>query len=174
LPEVHCEANTSISLLLAGLLLKLGIFGIMRFILSSFFLPLRFLSSFILSISLIGIIFASCPSFRYYDLKKMIAFSSIIHLNLSFSSMMCMNACGIIAAIISSIGHSFSSNLLSMFAGLLINKVYTRYYDSLFMLDQTMRTILPFGLLTNLGFAMTLNLVGEMFALISLFSIDSL
>ena len=70
--------------------------------------------------------------------------------------------------------NSFSSNLLSMFAGLLINKVYTRYYDSLFMLDQTMRTILPFGLLTNLGFAMTLNLVGEMFALISLFSIDSL
>ena len=174
LPEVHCEANSSISLLLAGLLLKLGIFGIMRFILSSFFLPLRFLSSFILSVSLIGIILASCSSFRYYDLKKMIAFSSIIHLNLAFCSLMCMNACGIIASIISSISHSLSSSSLFLMAGVLINKVYTRYYESFFFLDQIMRTLLLFGMLTNLGFAMTLNFVGEVFALIGLFSIDSL
>lgn len=174
LPEVHCEANSSISLLLAGLLLKLGIFGIIRFILSSFFLPLRFLSSFVLSISLIGIILASCSSFRYYDLKKMIAFSSIIHLNLAFCSLMCMNACGIIASIISSISHSLSSSSLFMYAGVLINKVYTRYYESFFFLSQIMRTLLLFVMLTNLGFAMTLNFVGEMFALIGLFSIDSL
>ena len=151
-----------------------SLFGISRFILSSFFLPLRFLSSFVLSISLIGIIMASCSSFRYYDLKKMIAFSSIIHLNLAFRSLMCMNACGIIASIISSISHSLSSSFLSMLAGVLINKVYTRYYESFFFLDQTMRTLLPFGMPTNLGFAMTLNFVGEMFALIGLFSIDSL
>lgn len=174
LPEVHCEANSSISLLLAGLLLKLGIFGIIKFILSSFFLSLRFLSSFVLSISLIGIILASCSMFRYYDLKKMIAFSSIIHLNLAFCSLMCINACSIIASIISSISHSFSSSSLFMYAGVLINKVYTRYYESFFFLSQIMRTLLLFFMLTNLGFALTLNFVGEMFALIGLFSIDSL
>ena len=84
---------------------------------------------------------------------------------------MCMNACGIIASIISSISHSLSSSSLFLMAGVLINKVYTRYYESFFFLDQIMRTLLLFIMLTNLGFAMTLNFVGEMFALIGLVSI---
>jgi NADH-quinone oxidoreductase subunit M len=174
LPEVHCEANSSISLLSAGLLLKLGIFGMMRFILFLFFMSMRFLCGIVLCILLIGIILASCSSLRYYDLKKMIAFSSIIHLNLSFLSLFCMNGCGIIASIISSVSHSLSSSFLFLFSGLFINKVYSRYYESSFFFDQIMRSLLIIGILTNLGFAMTLNFVGEIFALIGLFSIDSL
>ena len=174
MPEVHCEANSSISLILAGLLLKLGIFGIIRFILCSFFLPLKFLSSFILSILLIGIILASCSSFRYYDLKKMIAFSSIIHLNLAFCSLLCINTCGIISSIISSISHSFSTSFLFLIVGIFINKVYSRYYECFFFLDQIMRILLLFGILINLSFALSLNFVGEIFALIGLFTIDSL
>ena len=61
-----------------------------------------------------------------------------------------------------------------MYAGVPINKVYTRYYEPFLSLDQIMRTLLLSGMPTNLGFAMTLNLVGEMPALIGLFSIDSL
>ena len=83
LPEVHCEVNSSISLFLAGLLLKLGVFGFVRFILCSFFLSLGFLCSFILSFTLLGMIIVSCSCFRYFDFKKIIAFSSILHLNLS-------------------------------------------------------------------------------------------
>jgi len=105
LPEVHCEANSSISILLAGLLLKLGIFGIMRFILSSFFLPLRFLCSLVLSLLFISIILILCSSYRYFDLKKMIAFSSILHLNLSFASIVCMNGIGVLCSLLTSIAH---------------------------------------------------------------------
>jgi len=63
LPEVHCEVNSSISLFLAGLLLKLGLFGIMRFILCSFFLVLGFLCSFVISFSVMGVIIVSCSCF---------------------------------------------------------------------------------------------------------------
>ena len=172
LPEVHCEANSSISILLAGLLLKLGIFGIMRFILSSFFLPLRFLCSLILSLLLIGIILVSCSIYRYYDLKKMIAFSSILHLNLSFASIVCMNGIGVLCSLLTSIAHSFSSSGLFLFVGLLINKTYSRYWDSFFFIDPITRLLLLFFILVNLSFAVSMNFVGEMFALIGLYSID--
>jgi len=172
LPEVHCEANSSISILLAGLLLKLGIFGIMRYILSSFFLSLRFLCSLVLSLLLIGIILVSCSSYRYFDLKKMIAFSSILHLNYSFASIVCMNGIGVLCSILTSIAHSFSSSSLFLFVGCLINKTYTRYWDSFYFIDSITRVLLLFFILVNLSFAVSLNFVGEIFALIGLYSID--
>ncbi len=79
-PEVHCEANTSIPLFLAGLLLKLSIFGIIRFILCTFYSSSRFLSIILIYLILIGIIIINSPYFRYYDLKKTIALSPILHL----------------------------------------------------------------------------------------------
>jgi len=160
--------------LLAGLLLKLGVFGILRFILSSFFLVLRYLSGFILSLSLIAIILASCSSFRYFDTKKIIAFSSIIHLNLSFGSIVCMNGISVLCGILTSIAHAFCSSGLFLIAGLIINKTYSRYLDSLYFIDQFTRYLLFCFILCNLSFAMSLNFVGEIYALIGLFSIDSL
>jgi len=125
--EVHCEANSPIPSLLAGLLSKLGIFGILRSILPPSPLPLRFLSSFVPSLPLIAIILAPRSSYRYFDSKKMIAFSSILHSNLSFASIVCMNGIGVLCGILTSIAHSFSSSAPSLFAGPLINKTYSRY-----------------------------------------------
>ena len=126
-PEVHCEANPPIPLLLAGLLSKLGIFGILRSIFPPSPSPLRSLSSFVPSLPLIGLILAPRSSYRYLDSKKMIAFSSILHSNLSFASLLCMNGIGVLCGILTSIAHSFSSSALSLFAGPLINKTYSRY-----------------------------------------------
>lgn len=79
-----------------------------------------------------------------------------------------------LAIIISSLGHAFSSVFLFMYNGLLVNRVYSRYYECSFFFDQMMRSLLVIGILTNVGFAMTLNFVGEIFGLIGLFSMDSL
>ena len=87
LPEVHCESNPSISLPLAGPLPKSSIYGILRFISSSFFLSLRSLSSSVLSFTPIGIIIACRSCFRYFDLKKIIAFPPISHPNPSLISL---------------------------------------------------------------------------------------
>ena len=67
LPEVHCEVNSSVSCFLAGLLLKLGLFGILRLILSSFFLGLWLFSSFVLCQTLIGVLIVSFSCFRFFD-----------------------------------------------------------------------------------------------------------
>jgi len=174
LPEVHCEANTSISLFLAGLLLKLSIFGIIRFILCTFYLSLRFLSSILIYIILIGIIIINSSYFRYYDLKKIIALSSILHLNLTFHSMLSLNSSGIYCSIIIPLSHSLSSIALSLFMGLLINKTNTRLIDSLFFISSILRLLLSFFLLSNNSFPSSINYIGEIFALLSFISIDLL
>nr|YP_010729749.1 Nad4 [Calcarina hispida]WEF49989.1 Nad4 [Calcarina hispida] len=174
LPEVHCEANTSISLFLAGLLLKLSLFGIIRFILCTFYLSLRFLSSILIYIILIGIIIINSSYFRYYDLKKIIALSSILHLNLTFHSMLSLNSSGIYCSIIIPLSHSLSSIALSLFMGLLINKTNTRLIDSLFFISSILRLLLSFFILSNNSFPRSINYIGELFALLSFISIDIL
>ena len=67
LPEVHSESNSSISLLLAGLILKLSIYGLIRFILSTFYLSLQFLTTFLLTFTLLGVLIITCSCFRYFD-----------------------------------------------------------------------------------------------------------
>ena len=81
LPEVHCEVNTSISLFLAGLLSKLGVYGILRFIFNCIFLFIYFISCFVICFSLLGIFIVLGCSSRCFDIKKIIGFSSILHLN---------------------------------------------------------------------------------------------
>ena len=124
LPKVHCEANTLILLFLAGLLSKLSIFGIIKFILCTFYLSLRFLSSILIYIILIGIVIINSSYFRYYDLKKIIALSLILHLNLTFHAMLSLNSSGIYCAIVIPLSHSLSSIGPSLFMGLVGIEIY--------------------------------------------------
>jgi NADH:ubiquinone oxidoreductase subunit 4 (subunit M) len=174
LPEVHCEANTSISVILAGLILKLGIFGIMRYCYITFDLFFSILNSGLLTLTLIIILVIMCSFFRFVtDLKKIIAFSSVVHLNLTFSALITLNNSGILTAIITSFAHGLSSVGLFIFVGTVISRTYTRNIDSLFFLDFQSRCLLLFLLLCNLSFPATLNFYGEILSVVSLISISS-
>jgi len=173
-PEVHCEANTSISLFLAGLLSKLSIFGIIRFILCTFYSSSRFLSTSIIYIILVGIIIVSSAYFRYYDLKKTIALSSIQHLNLVSYSVISLNSSGLLCSIIIALSHSLSSIGLSLYVGIPINKTNTRLLDAVFFMSSISRLLLSFLLLASNSFPSSINYVGEIFTLISIISIDVL
>jgi len=85
-----------------------------------------------------------------------------------------MNGLSVLCGILTSIAHAMSSSGLFLFAGLLINKTYSRYLDSLFFVDQFTRYLFFSLCLANLSFALSFNFVGEIYALIGLFSIDSL
>ena len=174
LPEVHCEANISISLLLAGLLLKLSLYGIIRFILSTFFISLRYLSSLIIVLTVIGILIITCSLFRYFDLKKIIALSSIIHLNTAFISLFSLSTIGLLATIIISLSHSLSSIALFLFTGLLINKSSSRYVESINFMYIGLRTVLFLIILANLSFPGSINFISELVNIIALYSIDYL
>ena len=171
---MHTEANTSISVILAGLILKLGIFGIMRYCYVTFDLFFSVLNSGLLTLTLIIFFIVMCSFFRFAtDLKKIIAFSSIVHLNLTFAALITLNSAGILTAIITSFAHGLSSVGLFLFVGAIISRTYSRQIDSLFFLDTQTRCILLLLLLCNLSFPLTLNFIGELLSVVSLISVSS-
>jgi len=96
------------------------IFGsFFRSILASFFLASGFLSSLLLAYSLLALVIVSCTTFRFFDIKKIIAFTSILHLNFTFVSLYSLSSIGLVCAIITSIAHAFSAVSLSLFAAFL-------------------------------------------------------
>jgi len=133
---------------------------------------LRFLSSFIIVLTIIGILIITCSLFRYFDLKKIIALSSIIHLNTALISLFSLSSSGLLASIIISFSHSLSSVALFLFTGLLINKTYSRYLDSINFLYIGARAVLLLIILANLSFPGSINFISELLALIALYSID--
>lgn len=145
----------------------------MRYSYITFDLFFAIINSGLLTLTLIIILIIMCAFFRFaVDLKKIIAFSSIIHLNLTFSALITLNNSGILTAIITSFSHGLSSVGLFLFIGSVIGRTYSRNIDSLFFLDFQSRTILLFLLLLNLSFPATLNFIGELLAIISLISIS--
>ena len=123
------------------------------------YISIKFISSIIISITLIGLILVSCSCFRYFDLKKIIAFSSILHLNLSLISLFSLNSLAILAGIIICISHSFSSLSLFLIISIIYYKSYSRYLDTLFFIDYIGRNILILYLLANISFPGSLNFI---------------
>ena len=114
------------------------------------------------------------PYFRYYDLKKTIALSPILHLNLVFYSLLSSNSSGLYRAIVIPLPHSLPPIGPSLFMGLLINKTNTRLLDASFSVSSILRLLLLFFLLANNSFPSPINYIGEIFALLAIISIDVL
>ena len=127
LPEAHVEAPTVGSVLLAGILLKLGVYGFLRFSLSLFPDASLYFSPLVYLLSVLGIIYASLSAIRQTDLKRIIAYSSVAHMNLVTLGIFSFNIIGIEGSILQSISHGFVAG--AMF--LLIGIVYDRYHSRL-------------------------------------------
>lgn len=170
---VHSESSTSISLLLAGLMLKLGIFGLIRFVIPILYLSYIYLISLLVLLLAFGCIIVSSNSLLYEDVKKIIALSSVAHMNLTCSSILSLNSNGFYSAHITSISHAFSSIALFLFSGFLYIKTQSRLLDSFWFLDYFLRVVLLLLLLSNLSFPSTINFIAEFTALIAIIILDS-
>ncbi|MCP4306953.1 MAG: hypothetical protein GY788_19160 [bacterium] len=106
---------------------------------------------------LIGILIINCSLFRYYDLKKTIALSSILHLNYTLLAILSLNSCGIFSGVLISISHGFPSISLSLIIGLPLNKTYSRLLDTLFLINSVLRLLLLFLILANNSFPSSIN-----------------
>ena len=134
LPEAHVEAPTAGSVILAGVLLKLGTYGFIRFSLPLFPQASFYFTPFVYTISLIGIVYASLTAIRQTDFKRIIAYTSVAHMNVVMLGIFSFNNVGIEGALLQSLSHGFVASALFVIIGVVYERYRTRlvkYYGGL-------------------------------------------
>jgi NADH-quinone oxidoreductase subunit M len=170
LPEAHVEAPTAASVILAALLLKLGGYGFIRF-LPLFPYAYIYFNPLMYTLGVISIIYASFVTIRQIDLKKIIAYSSVAHMNLGTVGIFSLNFQGMQGSIFLMLSHGLVSSALFFLVGMLYDRYYTkflRYYGGIAIKMPIYSSILLFFSLANLGFPGTSNFIGELLILIGI------
>jgi proton-translocating NADH-quinone oxidoreductase chain M len=173
LPEAHVEAPTSGSVILAGILLKLGTYGLIRFSFPLFPEACYYFTPFVYSICVIGIIYTSLTAIRQTDFKRIIAYTSVAHMNLVIVGLFSFNSIGLEGAILQSLSHGFVASALFIVIGVVYERHHTRlikYYGGLVHTMPVYVTIFLFFTMANIGLPGTGSFVGEFLILTGSFA----
>ena len=125
LPEAHAEAPTAGSVILAGVLLKLGGYGFLRFTLPMFPIASVYFSPLVYTLSLIATIYASLTTLRQIDLKKIIAYSSVSHMGFVTIGIFSFNIQGVEGSVLLMLSHGLVSSALFLSIGVLYDRYKT-------------------------------------------------
>jgi proton-translocating NADH-quinone oxidoreductase chain M len=176
LPEAHVEAPTVGSMLLASLLLKLGGYGFLRFSLSMLHEGSVYFNSLVSTLALLGVVYGSLSTIRQIDLKRVIAYSSVAHMNLVMLGLFSFNQQGIEGATYLMVGHGVVSTALFFCVGVL----YDRYHSRLLRYYGGLVTVMPLFsffffsfTLANMSFPGTSNFLGELLLFLGIFAQNS-
>jgi NADH-quinone oxidoreductase subunit M len=126
LPDAHTEAPTAGSIILAGILLKMGTYGFIRFNLPLFPEASAYFAPLIAVLAIIGIIYGAIVSFAQKDVKKLVAYSSVSHLGFVMLGIFALNEAGIQGAILQGVNHGLSTGALFFLVGILYEQRHTR------------------------------------------------
>ena len=173
LPDAHVEAPTEGSVILAGILLKLGGYGFIRFNLSILPDASIFFTPFIYFLSVIAIIYTSLIALVQDDMKKLIAYSSVAHMGFVTLGIFSSNMQGLHGAIIQMVSHGIISGALFFAIGSIYNRYKTKEINFFGGLGNRMSRFSVFFLIFTLGaigFPGTSGFVGEYLTLMSVFS----
>ena len=164
LPEAHVEAPTAGSVILAGVLLKLGTYGLIRYSIPLFPQASFFFTPFVYTVAVIGIIYTSFTAIRQSDFKRIIAYTSIAHMNLVILGIFSFNSIGLEGAIFQSLSHGFVASALFLVIGIVYDRYHTRivkYYSGLATVMPIYVSIFLFFTMANISFPGTSSFIGE-------------
>nr|YP_010726703.1 NADH dehydrogenase subunit 4 [Cystoclonium purpureum f. stellatum]WDY85190.1 NADH dehydrogenase subunit 4 [Cystoclonium purpureum f. stellatum] len=176
LPEAHAEAPTAGSVILAGVLLKIGGYGFIRFSLPMFPWASIYFTPLIFTLSLIAIVYASLTTLRQIDLKKIIAYSSVSHMGFVTIGIFSLNLQGLEGSILLMLSHGLVSSALFLCIGILYDRYKTRiikYYTGLIQVMPLFGIYLLFFTFANIGFPGTSSFIGEILVLVGAFHINT-
>lgn len=171
LPEAHVEAPTIGSVYLASLLLKLGGYGFLRILLPLFPYGTIVYSPVIQLLALTSMVYCSFLILRQVDLKKIIAYSSIIHMNLAVFGLFTYNLLSIQGAVLLMLAHGITSGALFFLIGFLYDRHNTRmvtYYGGLVTVMPIFSFLFIFFSFCNIGFPGTMNFTSELLLFIGI------
>lgn len=177
LPEAHAEAPTSGSVILAGILLKMGGYGFLRFSLPMFPLASIYFSPMVFVLSLVAAVYASLTTLRQVDLKKIIAYSSVSHMGFVTIGIFTLTVQGIEGSVILMLSHGLVSSALFLCIGVLYDRHHTRiikYYGGLVQVMPIFTIFLMFFSFANIGFPGTSSFIGEILVLLGSFQVSTI
>lgn len=164
LPDAHVEAPTAGSVILAGVLLKMGTYGFVRFNLPLFPEAAARAAPWIALFATIGIIYGAAVSYAQSDVKKLVAYSSVSHLGFVMLGLFALNPEGIAGAILQMINHGISTGALFLLVGMIYEQTHTReikVYGGLWKITPIFGTVMLIVSLSSMGLPGLNGFVGE-------------
>lgn len=175
LPDAHVEAPTAGSVLLAGILLKAGGYGFLRFSLPFFPMASQFFAPLVLTLSVIAILYASCIALVQKDIKKLIAYSSVAHMGFVTLGLFAMTPTAVTGSLFQMISHGIISGGLFLCIGMIYERFHTRDMALLGGLVQKMPGYafsLMIFILGSVGLPGTIGFVGEFLVILGTFQVE--
>jgi len=172
LPDAHVEAPTAGSVILAGVLLKMGTYGFLRFNIPLFPEATVQAAPWIALFATIGIIYGAAVSYAQSDVKKLVAYSSVSHLGFVMLGLFALNPQGIAGAILQMVNHGLSTGALFLLVGMIYEQTHTReikVYGGLWKITPIFGSIMLIVSLSSMGLPGLNGFVGEFTILLGAF-----
>ena len=166
LPDAHVEAPTAGSVILAGVLLKMGTYGFVRFALPFFPSVVTHpkVRGWMIGLSIIGIIYGALVSLMQKDMKKLVAYSSVSHLGFCTLGIFALNPAGLSGSVLQQVNHGISTGALFLIVGILYERRHTREiseYGGISNVMPVYATITMIMFLSSMGLPLLNGFVGE-------------
>jgi len=177
LPDAHVQAPTAGSVILAGILLKMGAYGFLRFSLPMLPMASHYFAPFMFTLSIIAVIYTSLVALMQQDMKKLIAYSSVAHMGFVTAGIFAFNMQGIEGAIVQMISHGLVSGALFLCVGVVYDRLHTRDIDRYGGVVNVMpryAAIFMFFTMASIGLPSTSGFVGEFLVLLGLYKVSTL
>lgn len=176
LPDAHVQAPTAGSVILAGVLLKLGGYGFIRFSLPMFPVASAEFAWLVFALSMVAVVYTSLVALVQADMKKLIAYSSVAHMAIVTAGLFAFNVQGIEGAIIIMLSHGLVSGALFLCVGVIYDRLHTREIDRYGGLSINMPYYAVFFLLftmASIGLPGTSGFVGEFLSLAGIYQVST-
>ena len=175
LPDAHTEAPTAGSVLLAGVLLKVGTYGIIRFNLSLFPEASRYFADLVSILAVIGILYGAVAALIQSDIKRLVAYSSVSHLGFVVLGIFAFTSQGVTGGVLQMVNHGLATGALFLLVGMLYERTHTRELAEMGGLAGVMPWLLGtylFAVLASVGLPGLNSFVGEFLVIAGTFAVN--
>jgi len=175
LPDAHVQAPTAGSVILAGVLLKMGTYGFLRICLPMFPEAVIHYAPLLITLAIIGIIYGALVAMVQKDIKSLVAFSSVSHLGFVMLGMFALNMQGMEGSVLQMLNHGISTGALFLIVGMIYERRHTRMISDFGGIAKVMPVFATFFMiatLSSIGLPLTNGFVGEFMILIGAFKVN--